>query len=86
MRPLEFPGWLHEGLSKEHVHRKSIQEELEFVTLEDEGTTILRNVRNQANKTPYIPETLNSRGALFSVMGDLYFGTDLCYKNISCLV
>ena len=30
MKPLEFPGWLHEGLSKEHVHRKSIQEELEL--------------------------------------------------------
>jgi hypothetical protein len=60
INPLEFSGWLHEGLSKEHVHRISFQKELEFVTLEDEGTTILRNVQNHASNTAYIPEYLNS--------------------------
>jgi len=60
IKPLEFSGWLHEGLSKEHVLRIYIQKELEFVTLGDEGTTILRNVRNHASNTAYIPEYLNS--------------------------
>jgi hypothetical protein len=68
IKPLEFSGCLHEGLSKEHVLRISIQKELEFVTLEDEGMTILRNVRNHASNTAYIPEYLNSWSAVSSTM------------------
>jgi hypothetical protein len=37
MKTLELSEWLHEGHQKEHVLRISIQEHLEFVTLEDEG-------------------------------------------------